>query len=837
MSDRTCCEPTSDAPERENDPGLPELRYRIGTQPTFLRRMIERLPRQPVPVDGDSDSPRPLAALTTRDPSDPTIALLDATASTLDVLTFYQERIFNEGYLRTATERRSILEIARSIGYALNPGVAASAHLAFTVIDAPTAPAAVTVPAGTAVMSVPEGDELPQTFETAEAVEARVGWNSLAVATRKPLATPTTDTDTLWLSGATMGLSVGSPLVVVGSDRGSDTGSERWDLRFVAAIQADPLAGHTRITLDRTLGDERTDPATEDVEVHAFRDRGSLYGYNAPDWRSLDDEQQDAYLDGTGMSTSSNWPGFSMSADAAVAVGAIDLDKEYPRLITGGWVVLQDTYDTELYRVTGLSPWSRTDFGVSAKCVRVSLDATEHLSRFGRRSTVVHLQSEQLTRVGEPWDDAVEGDRVELDTETPDEDLIGRLITVSGVDADDADVALSEVAAIHSLETASTSGRVVLVLEEALSGRYARSSVAINANVVLATHGVTAPDEVLGSGSAATANQSFVLRTPPLTHVSDASPSGASPALEIEVNGVAWSRVDTLYDAEAADRVYTTRQTNEGDTIVSFGDGVRGARLPTGRENVIARYRSGLGLDGEVGGSTLSLMQKRPKGIASVLNPVAASGAADPEALEDARSNAPLTVLTLDRLVSVQDYEDFARAFAGVGKARAVALWDGQRRFVQVTVASASGLAFEGGANTLTSLTAAIAAAQDPTQTALIDTFDDQRFGVALKLRIEDGYDFEDVEAAARAALAGAFGFEARRFGQPVFASEVTSALHGVEGVVAVDIDQLYRLDGAAEGTILPAARATFSGGVVHLAELLRISDDPADTFIEEMSA
>ena len=46
------------------------------------------------------------------------IALLDAWATVGDVLTFYQERIANEGYLRTATERRSVLELARLVGYA-----------------------------------------------------------------------------------------------------------------------------------------------------------------------------------------------------------------------------------------------------------------------------------------------------------------------------------------------------------------------------------------------------------------------------------------------------------------------------------------------------------------------------------------------------------------------------------------------------------------------------------------------------------------------------------------------------------------------------------------------
>ena len=56
----------------------------------------------------------PLSRLATRSTGDPAIAILDAWALVADVLTFYQERIANEGYLRTATERRSILGPRRS---------------------------------------------------------------------------------------------------------------------------------------------------------------------------------------------------------------------------------------------------------------------------------------------------------------------------------------------------------------------------------------------------------------------------------------------------------------------------------------------------------------------------------------------------------------------------------------------------------------------------------------------------------------------------------------------------------------------------------------------------
>ena len=133
-----------------------------------------------------------LAGLGTREDADFTIALCDALAVTLDVLTFYQERIANENFLRTATERRSILELARLIGYELAPGVAAGTHLAFTLAGGAGPPAAaaapVTIAAGTRVQSVPGPDEQPQTFETVEAVEARVEWNAIPVQTDARMA-------------------------------------------------------------------------------------------------------------------------------------------------------------------------------------------------------------------------------------------------------------------------------------------------------------------------------------------------------------------------------------------------------------------------------------------------------------------------------------------------------------------------------------------------------------------------------------------------------------------------------------------------------------------------
>src|SRR5215471_9658102 len=123
-----CCEGTEKLTPVAiaNRPGLSVLAYRVGTQASFLETMKARLSNLGMrkaeletPLDNPDEQDQviyPLQRLTTRSADDPSIAMLDAWATVADVLTFYQERIANEGYLRTATERRSILELARLVG-------------------------------------------------------------------------------------------------------------------------------------------------------------------------------------------------------------------------------------------------------------------------------------------------------------------------------------------------------------------------------------------------------------------------------------------------------------------------------------------------------------------------------------------------------------------------------------------------------------------------------------------------------------------------------------------------------------------------------------------------
>ena len=180
-----CCEAAPVAEPVRNAPALPALRYRVGTHVTFLQRMVHALSGARPDPNKESEN-RPLAGLTTRSSDDATIALLDAVSSVADVLTFYQERIANEGFLRTATERRSVLELARAIGYELAPGVAASVYLSFTIEDAAGAPGVCVLPKGMQVQSVPPQDKLPQVFETSAEFTAFAEWNQLKPRLTRP---------------------------------------------------------------------------------------------------------------------------------------------------------------------------------------------------------------------------------------------------------------------------------------------------------------------------------------------------------------------------------------------------------------------------------------------------------------------------------------------------------------------------------------------------------------------------------------------------------------------------------------------------------------------------
>ncbi len=124
----------------------------------------------------------------------------------------------------------------------------------------------------------------------------------------------------------------------------------------------------------------------------------------------------------------------------------------------------------------------------------------------------------------------------------------------------------------------------------------------------------------------------------------------------------------------------------------------------------------------------LTNLLSRPLGVTGATNPEPASGGEDPESRDKARDNAPLTVLTLDRAVSVRDYRDFARAFAGIAKAHALWIAGGPARGVFLTVAGEGGAPIAASSDTYRRSAGVAARHGDPLMPLRLVSYRDARF-------------------------------------------------------------------------------------------------------------
>lgn len=1056
LNDCGCCAGLSAlTPTRvENRPGLTAIAYRAGTHAQFQQSMLAGLSR------ADRVA---LRDLTTRDDDDFSIALLDAAATVADVLTFYQERIANESYLRTATERRSVLELARLIGYEPSAGVAANTWLAFTLDETPGAPAEITIDAGARVQSIPGPGEQPQIFETAEPIKARPEWNVLRPVQTKQQQLGK-DAESAYLTGVNTGLKVGDSLLFI-YDKG-------WAVSRVSSVDPDATAGRTLVKWNGKLAwselPKRIKFEKTDICIYALTQRAGLFGHNAPDRRVVSDSVNASYLttqglvgeyfqdtgdganrkyfsehkltrvdstikfdwgwakphpdleadrfsvrwkgwiktraagayefstvsddgvrlwingqlmienwnvhsattdkssplwldaerfypicleyyeqehwaqlvlswSGPGWTTETipaehlytvpdEWPDLTVSAiagqglygqyfagcnleelraaridsqvnfnwqsgspDSSVSadnfsvrwtgwlrtrvaadytfyitaddgvrlwIGDLDkalmdywsvqtltehqaslhleggrlypimleyfeqsglaqvslswsspqwikeiipadrlappqiyLDALYPQIQSGLWTMLSSPDRHDLYQVQDAVADARSRFTLSAKTTRLTLTG-ENLQYFDNkvRQTVVLVQNgDALPLARIPDQQAVTGDSIVING-TIDGLAKGRSLVVSGKDV----AGKIQAESVQVVEVTGNGKDATIKLSPRLQYEYDRATVTINANVVPATHGETR-EEVLGSGDVSQPYQRFTLRQPPLTYVTTSTGNGAESTLKIYVNDILWHEVPTLYGHGSKERIYVTQRDNDGKTSVQFGDGQTGARLPTGQENVRAVYRSGIGTVGNLKVNQLSLPMSRPLGVRSVTNPLAAKDGAEAESHAEIRRNAPLKVLTLDRAVSLRDYEDYASAFTGIAKAQATWIWDGHQRCVCLTVAG------PGGKEPVTperikDLLEALRSAGDPYIVVQAQNCRIVRFGISAKIKVKPDYAPEKVLNSVKQALDAAFSFDVRSFGQPVTTSEVMEVIHTVPGVTAVDVDKVERI-------------------------------------------
>jgi len=873
-------------------PGLSELAYRPGTYATFRRAMIEALSR-----------PGGLTRLTSRRGDDYAITLISLWAAVADVLAFYQERYANEAFLGTATRTESVARLAALLDYRLGPGAAALVRLAFTL--EPKKAAALKPGLRVQSLPGPdELPQVFETLEPL-AADARLNRLRVFPAQVTATLDKDQKTLTLNRSRGpeiAAGLAAGARVVlfkdsdttpleekIVADVRAED---DRMVIEWTEPVKATAWAsGGLAYPFTRTLRlFGHAAPATF-MEPSELSPGGAGLGFStkakavqaaqkaAVGDFTLADQSSQALAFGTGSAQALPrivWklralaPAYPRSGNAeetAVENGTsrLCLDGRYDGLAAGAKLLVADTRPGGTKRLVTIQKVDQVHevHGPLADTVtRVTVSPSVG-SLADRRTVVVFELGRRLEPSNARYPERVTGDTVYLPGRLVEDGAgveVGRQIVAGALangivlrpkelEVGRAFVLSDEVSRVVGLlkepptiTTADANDFCHLVFRLDIDGTLdlGAASAVLTGNVARASHGESVRDEVVGSGDASERFQRFRLARAPVTLVPGAAEGGLESTLELLVDGVRWSEVPTLFGQPPDARVFTGRLADDGKTELRFGDGVQGARLPTGRGNIRASYRVGLGVEARLGADRFTTALDRPPGLLGVTNPLPATGGADPETRDAARRNAPMTVRTFGRAVSLRDFEDLVTASGEVAKAQATWTWDGLGRAIHLTVAAQGGGMFT--EDDLRRLTSALTAARDPNHPLRLANHVAVDVVVRAKISVEGDRRRRDVEAAARAALLGAFSFDAQELGRGLGLSDIVRILQDVPGVAFVDVDELGFADseeadvrrlepGPVQPRLLvfPARPAETVVGGVRPAELARLGSPTQD--------
>lgn len=502
----------------------------------------------------------------------------------------------------------------------------------------------------------------------------------------------------------------------------------------------------------------------------------------------------------------------------------VTLDAQYDHITPGSWVLIERPDPAEPTRqkllktkVADVQTVAKAQYGIAAgKLTQLSL-VTPWLDARDRWLTV--LRGTNVYALSETLADADDGTATQPLAEEPIETPLcgatveldglygglqsGRWLIIAGERVDEnlppgvPGVELVMLAGVSHGRSERLPGdpiHTTIQLAAPLAYCYKRATATIYGNVVRATHGETR-SEVLGSGDAGRPFQAFALQQKPLTYVSAPTPAGVESTLVVRVNDLRWDEVDSLANLPPTARRYVTQAADDDQISVIFGDGENGVRPSTGVENIQATYRTGIGKPGNVRAGQINVLATRPLGVREVINPLPATGGADREDRDQARRNVPIAALAVDRLLAVQDYADFARTFAGIGKASAVRLSNGRRQVVHLTVAGTDDIPIALTSDLYRNLYQALLDYGDPHQAVVLATRELLALVISAKVRILPAYRWESVVDKIRAALFDRFSFARRDLGQDVTAGEVIGAIQAVEGVAYVDLEILDTVD------------------------------------------
>ncbi len=820
------CEIPQDPQVVSNAPGLASITDRVDDFTGFRRALLR-------PLAGEQALGlwRPAAR-------DLGLQFLEWWAYIADVLTFYNERIANETYLRTAQFPESIAGLVALLGYVPAPGLAATGQVgAIRTTTYPAEP--LVIPDGMQLSSTASAGVPAQTFE---AVAAAFPGPSDVVATLAPnLDLDATDNGpfSVLLAGKVTAAKAGDQLLLVAKDWAGNGNDDNWSAVIVETVSSE------------------TDPGTGAVNTRVTFTSDAVWGTTAPAASSPHPQpsrllteslsrQADSLLGGVRLRVGlfNGWSGWLRGVPSPPSKPQNPQATDYrllkPTAAASLWSLQnsgqapsqppppEPVSGTQNPLTVSLSATVRSiqpgdlvffDGGTQLASVLGQVSSTtdmlgatgfpETLSPSAPNIVVPYTQlmvntSDPDTLGSYPPGAAIAVRYAFRDVGTVLPNPQGTLSTLipPAIVTVPADFPLPSGVSTALLEDATGVGTVVQVAP-AQNPDPTSSAVALALSpvpfaatnfdtplqvplrllfdVVTVSRGTTVTNEVLGSGNAAIANQNFTLQKSPLTYL--ASGAGWTAALAVYIDNIQWSEVPTLYNQPSSAQVYVVeRSPDQSVTTVRFGDGVNGSRLTSGTGNVVATYRYSSGAAGPPAGRLTTIVQRQPN-LAAIHNPVAVAGGKDPQDPADVKTDAPASAFTFGRAISALDFEVVAAQAAGVNRVKAYWTFDAaaQRTLVKIYVNDDAG--------GVAAATQALAGSDDPNRPVAVAAAQPIEVSLSATLVVAADRVVDDVVAAATAAFTdaetGAFSPARMGIGQWLYRSRLDAAL-SVPGVVAV---------------------------------------------------
>lgn len=825
-----------------NRPALDRIDCRIGTYSLMREYLLDNLNKSSI-----------LSDWTHRGPDDPGIALLEAAAVVGDILTYYQDVYGNEAFLRTASWRESVADLVQLLGYRLAPGVGGEATFALKVKGTNK----VTVPRFFGFKAQLDNQEQAAEFESTKETTAyphlsefnlysppKAPQNITAGSVQLELAAVAERTDLANLTA--FEIKEGARIMLVPDTSVFDNDGESYGpqdkTEIVIVSKVETILNRVVITLKGSLTENRGTNVRAYVVDRTFKH----FGHNAPrmlnkfDGASISQEETnfereiDSASSGSGYY--SQYPELEMPLDQTVndlalggklicqGVGGIEHSTASLSAIQTD-VPFTVVKEIESVRADSLQ-WGNLEGSTTIVLLKEKLitNASIQNAKMDIRQTCFHeVVSPELTlRALTEWDDGAFSDGKLRFLGTYDEarallerNLLlvheekGTTQTVRITTAPNAfDVALGTNGKDRTNRWMwdVTLDRVPEFNREDFD--QVEPKIKVYGNLVYANQGKTQQEVVLGSGDSRRTFQTFAIPKAPLTYLLDETRTPAQvPELKVYVEGLLWKEVSVLLNSRPDDRVYVVREDRDGKSWVQFGNGKTGARLPSGINNVVAIYRTGVGAAGSLKADTKPQATGKLKELESVFLPGPVVGGDDAESEETARVAAPGRIQSLGRLVGLADFEAEALAIPGVIKVRAD--WAAPNGVPQVRIVILTKNGTPAALNKVRDILNTYNRCRGPARFPIgVEQGVYQYVYLRVRAGCDASYRQADVETATKKALGltgeegngivndgGLFAMQARRFGQGAHVSQIMAVIQQVKGVTWVEVDDAQALN------------------------------------------